>query len=65
MTLVFLIRKEHELSVETDRDICGVFPRATWWRLLQQAGFSVREKYVEEISAQLGDCPVLLATKCA
>jgi len=65
MTLVFLIRKGHELSVETDRDICGVFPRATWWRLLQQAGFSVREKYVEEISSQLGDCPVLLATKTA
>ena len=65
MTLVFLIRKQHKLSVETDLHTCGVFPRATWRRLLQQAGFTVREKVVEGISAQLGDCPVLLATKSA
>ena len=65
MTLVFLIRKGHELSIETDHDTCGVFPKATWWKLLQQAGFTVREKVVEGISAQLGDCPVLLATKTA
>lgn len=65
MTLVFLIRKGHELSIETDRQTCGVFPRTTWWRLLQQAGLAVEEKFLEEISAQLGNCPVLLATKGA
>jgi len=65
LTLVFLIRQGHELSIETDRHTCGVFPRATWWRLLQEAGFTVQEKILETITSQIGNYPVLLATKRA
>ena len=63
VTLVFLIRRGNELSIEIDRHVCGVFPRTTWWKLLQEAGFTVQEKRVGVVDAQLGDCPVLLATK--
>ncbi|MFC2008438.1 class I SAM-dependent DNA methyltransferase [Chloroflexota bacterium] len=65
MTLVFLIRKGRELSVETDRHTCGLFPIATWHRLLGQTGFAVREKRIEGTGFQTRDYPVLLATKGA
>jgi len=41
LTLVFLVRRGSELTVEVDRHRCGVFPRATWEATARDAGFDV------------------------
>lgn len=39
-----LIRSPGELRIEHDRHLTGLFPRATWLRLLQAAGFTVETR---------------------
>ncbi|MBN2432411.1 MAG: class I SAM-dependent methyltransferase [Acidobacteria bacterium] len=39
--MVYLIRRPDGLQVELDRHVTGLFPRATWRRLLADAGFAV------------------------
>ena len=39
---LFLIRDGPIMRVETDRHTCGLFPLATWKRLLGEAGFSAK-----------------------
>lgn len=41
-TFLYLIRRRGHLTVETDRHVLGLFPRATWRRTLREAGFEVR-----------------------
>jgi SAM-dependent methyltransferase len=39
----YLLREaDGSVRVERDRHICGVFPRATWLRLLREAGFTAK-----------------------
>jgi len=38
---VYLIREDGELRIETDRHLGGLFPEATWTRLLTEVGFQV------------------------
>jgi len=38
-TFIYLIRKSGELTIETDRHICGIFNLETWERLIEQTGF--------------------------
>ena len=40
-TYVFFIKMSGELRVEVDNHITGLFPMATWARLLKEAGFEV------------------------
>jgi SAM-dependent methyltransferase len=40
---VYLIRRGGRLQVETDRHLGGLFPVATWLRLLGEAGFQVTQ----------------------
>lgn len=42
--MFFLIRTPEGLRIEHDRHVFGLFPRATWVRLLERAGFSVEER---------------------
>ena len=43
VTCVYLIRRKGQLEIETDRHQCGIFPLATWVRLLQEVGFQVKQ----------------------
>ncbi len=40
-TLVYLVRRRGQLSIETEVHTLGLFPRATWLELLAGAGFEV------------------------
>ena len=40
-TYVFFIKRDGELRVEVDRHVTGLFPMATWERLLTEGGFEV------------------------
>ncbi|MCU0489732.1 MAG: class I SAM-dependent methyltransferase [Anaerolineales bacterium] len=42
MTFVYLIRSAGKLAIEFDRHFAGIFPLATWTRLLAKTGFSVQ-----------------------
>lgn len=41
-TLVYLIRQRGELTIRTERQILGLFPKATWDSLLADAGFDMK-----------------------
>jgi SAM-dependent methyltransferase len=43
-TFIFLIRQEGQLSIHTDRHLCGLFNLSTWLESLEQAGFQVQVK---------------------
>ncbi len=49
MTFVYLIRRGGRLTIETDQHTGGVFPLATWLRLLAEVGFAVEQvEWAEE-----------------
>ncbi len=43
MTFVYLIRRGGQLTIETDRHLCGLFGLETWLRLLRAVGFAVTQ----------------------
>jgi SAM-dependent methyltransferase len=47
MVFVYLIRESGKLSIQTDRHIGGMFPAATWSKLLQQTGFEMHLREFE------------------
>jgi SAM-dependent methyltransferase len=47
-TMVFLIREQGKLRVETDLHILGLFSLDTWRQLLRDAGFVIQEKGFSE-----------------
>lgn len=55
-TFVYLIRRAGQLTIEHDQHICGLFPQATWTRLLEEVGFEVEE-------LELYDHPFLVGVK--
>lgn len=42
--MVYMIRRQGRLRIEHDRFLTGLFPRATWDRLLHEAGFPAVEE---------------------
>jgi len=44
LIMFYLIRRRGELRIEQDRHTFGLFPRATWKRLLEEAGFRVEDR---------------------
>ncbi len=49
VTFLYLIRRDGELEIVTDRHVCGIFPLSLWLDLLKEAGFSVNvEEYMED-----------------
>ncbi|WP_352151727.1 class I SAM-dependent methyltransferase [Methanoculleus oceani] len=49
VTLLYLIHRDGELEIVTDRHVCGIFPLSLWLDLLKEAGFSVSvEEYMED-----------------
>ena len=45
---VYLIRRRGALEIQTDRHTLGVFPEATWERLLREVGFEVHHMLFSE-----------------
>ena len=43
LVMLLLVRQAGELRVEEDRHHCGLFPLATWSRLLDEVGFDVEQ----------------------
>jgi SAM-dependent methyltransferase len=43
----YILREQHEVRVETDRHVEGLFSRNEWLRLLHEADFEPRSLYVE------------------
>jgi SAM-dependent methyltransferase len=63
-TFIYLIRQGGRLSIETDRHLCGVFPLASWRRLLGEIGFEVRERRFEHSEFAPGQFyPLLVCIK--
>ena len=63
-TFVYLIRRDGQLTVETDRHTCGIFPLDTWRLLLGEAGFDVAETAFEHSDFPDGRRePIFLCTK--
>lgn len=38
-TMIYMIRRDGNLSIETDHGLIGLFPLETWTRLLADSGF--------------------------
>ncbi len=47
-TLIFIIRENGKLRIETDNHTLGLFPSETWKRLLHQTGFTLSEYLYKE-----------------
>ncbi len=63
-TVVYLIRRDGKLSIETERHIQGLFPLEVWPRTLESVGFDV-EKRVFKYSSEWADIeyPLFLCRK--
>jgi ubiquinone/menaquinone biosynthesis C-methylase UbiE len=47
--LVYLIRQQGELTIHTDHQILGLFPKATWDQVFKNAGLAIRTKTLDGI----------------
>lgn len=45
---IYLVRQNGQLSIQTDHHVGGLFPLATWLRLLEQVGFEVHVTAFED-----------------
>jgi len=60
----YLLRDEDgTVRCEYDRHILGLFPRDTWLRLLEEAGFKPKEIPFEHSEIEPGSCSVFLGLK--
>jgi SAM-dependent methyltransferase len=62
----YLLREaDGSVRVEHDRHVEGVFPRATWLRLLEETGFQARAVPVEHSELEPGTYELFVATRPA
>ena len=47
--IVYLIRRQGELTIHTDRHVLGLFPLATWEKLFREAGFAMQRTVLDGI----------------
>jgi hypothetical protein len=59
----YILRDKDGVRVEYDRHVTGLFPRATWLRLLQAQGFSVTIREHVEPTAPANRYEVLVAVR--
>jgi hypothetical protein len=50
----YLLREGEEVTVERDRHLCGVFPRARWLELLGEAGFRAESRPIHHSDQEVG-----------
>jgi len=53
---VYLIRRDGQLQIETDRHLGGLFPLDTWLSLLRDAGFRVAQLEFDEDDTPMFAC---------
>jgi hypothetical protein len=61
----YLLRDRDGTRVEFDRHVTGLFPRATWQRLLWDQGFKPEERELELSDTGVSTCGVFVAAKPA
>jgi SAM-dependent methyltransferase len=61
LIMTILVRRDGKLSIEQDCHVCGLFPMASWLRLLDEAGFDVVDQF--EVDWQGGAACRLAAIK--
>lgn len=44
ISFIYFVRRAGKLTIETDHHLAGIFPEETWLRLMQKAGFLVRQE---------------------
>jgi SAM-dependent methyltransferase len=57
----YLLRDRHGVRVEYDRHVTGLFPRATWMKLLTGRGFLVTARHFAATGPGAGDYEVFVA----
>ena len=62
-TFLYLVRQAGDLSIQTDRHLCGLFDLNVWRRALKSAGFEVREERYREADEPGEGFPVLVGIK--
>jgi SAM-dependent methyltransferase len=50
----YLLREGREVTVEHDRHVCGVFPRALWLDVLSEAGFRAQGRTIHHAHQEIG-----------
>jgi hypothetical protein len=58
-TFVYLVRRAGIQEVHTDHHLGVLFPQETWFRILRETGFEVRER----LAAPGQDYPILLCRR--
>ncbi len=48
-TLVYLIRRQGELTIHTDHHVLGLFPQAAWDRVFKDAGLRMQQKALDGV----------------
>lgn len=59
----YLLKDRHGVRVEYDRHVTGLFPRATWMKLLTGSGFLVTARRFEATPPDEGACEVFVAAR--
>ena len=63
-TMVYLIRRGKELEVHTEGQVLGLFPKATWSRLLEEVGFEVFETvYTDKVGQDEERLPLFVSKR--
>lgn len=63
-TFIYLIRKNKELKIYTDRHLCGIFKLGTWFSVIRKAGFKVkRQRFKHSTIPKTRDMPELICLK--
>ncbi|MDO9537933.1 MAG: class I SAM-dependent methyltransferase [Thermoplasmata archaeon] len=53
LTFIYIITENQKAIVEVDRHTCGIFPLATWKKLIKEAGFTVRTSRSKDEGAEI------------
>ena len=48
-TLVYLIRQQGDLTIQTDNQVLGLFPNTTWYKMFKHAGLDMRTMTLDGI----------------
>lgn len=61
--MVYMIRKNGKLAIETDPHLCGLFDLKTWERLLEETGFEIHREELKLPDSPEESYPVFIGIK--
>lgn len=62
-TMLFLVRRNGKLSIETDRHVCGLFPLQTWMNTLAEVGFRTEMEIYRTSACNDPAYPILIGVR--